>query len=281
MPSPEEMRAGVAAYVREIHRAYLDQARTFPPASQGAMPLLSASGLTVVAVGARNLHILATVEELGPLQGSEVELSDELPGLRWRLRFYDPVVLPGLSLVDESTGPAFEEIRRELGVRTVLYHFVAEPGAGLTAHNATHVGTGLANGHSAIARDFETIRNRVRGREALVDEMAGAARAGLNRAHALLAHEIVPWDATVSGLVRALATDSAAPDPDVVRRAVLDAVGGRRQWTPPPTPARDLARSSPMASPPTPPRDLAQNSAGSARQSGQDHGEDARGGERA
>ncbi|MET0740761.1 MAG: hypothetical protein ABWZ26_04315 [Candidatus Nanopelagicales bacterium] len=244
MPSPEEMRAGVAAYVREIHRAYVDQARTFPPATRGAMPLLAASPLMVAAVGARNLHILATDEKLGPLQGEEVEESDELPGLRWGLRFYDTVVLPGLSLVDETAEPAFEEIRHQLGVRTVLYHFVAEPGAGLSAHNATHVGTGLANGHSAIARDFETIRSRVRGREALVDEMAGAARAGLNRAHAMLAHLIAPGDATLSAVVQSLATDSAAPDPEAVRRAVLEAVGGRRQWTPPATPPRDHAQTS-------------------------------------
>ena len=32
------------------------------------------------------------------------------------------------------------------------------------------MGTGLAGGHSAVARDFETIRSRVRGREDLVDE---------------------------------------------------------------------------------------------------------------
>ena len=117
MSSPEEMRAGVAAYVREIHRAYVDQARTFPPATRGAMPLLAASRLTVAAVGARNLHILATHEELGPLQGEEVEEADELPGLRWRLRFYDTVVLAGpLAASTKRAGPAFEEIRHQLGV---------------------------------------------------------------------------------------------------------------------------------------------------------------------
>ena len=69
-------------------------------------------------------------------------------------------------------------MRHALGVRTVVYHFVAEPGAGLSGHQAAHVGTGLAGGHSAAARDFETIRSRVRGREELVDEMAGRGGGG-------------------------------------------------------------------------------------------------------
>jgi hypothetical protein len=109
-----------------------------------------------------------------------------------------------------------------------VYHVVAEPGAGLSGHQASHVGTGLANGHSAVARDFETIRSRVRGREALVDEMAGAASAGLTRAQALLARAIAPHSDAV-----AAATAGPDPDPDVVRKALLASVGGRTQWTPP------------------------------------------------
>ena len=116
----------------------------------------------------------------------------------------------------------------------MIYHFVAQPGRGLSGHQAAHVGTGLANGHSAVARDFETIRSRVRGREGLVDEMAGAATAGLPRAHALLAAAIAPHDGAVAALAAL-----AGPDPDAVRKAVLAAVGGRTQWTPPagPTPS--------------------------------------------
>src|SRR5262250_3118095 len=98
MSTPEQMRAAVARYVEEIHRAYVAQAMTFPAAVRGQMPLLAGGPLTVAGVG------------------------------------------------------------------TVVYHFVASPGAGLSAHNAAHVGTGLAGGHSAAARDFETIRSRVRGR---------------------------------------------------------------------------------------------------------------------
>ena len=182
---PEQMRAAVARYVEEIHRAYIAQALTFPAAVRGRMPLLASGPLTVAAVGARNLHVLATRDSLGPVRGPEVEVAGSLEGLEWTLRFFDPVVLPELSLIDESEGPAFGEVRHALGVSTVVYHFVASPGAGLSAHNAAHVGTGLAGGHSAAARDFETIRSRVRGREDLVDEMAGAASAGLVRAHAI------------------------------------------------------------------------------------------------
>src|SRR6266699_6624000 len=125
---PEQMRTAVARYVEEIHRAYVAQA------------------LTVPAVGARNLHVLATRDSLGPMRGPEVEVAGSVEGLSWTLRFFDPIVLPELSLIDESEGPAFGEVRHALGVSTVVYHFVASPGSGLSAHNAVHVGTGLACG---------------------------------------------------------------------------------------------------------------------------------------
>jgi hypothetical protein len=221
------MREAVARYVEEIHRAYLAQALTFPAAVRGGMPLLAPGSLTVAAVGVRNLHLLATRDPLGPVLGPEVEMAGALDGLSWTLRFFDPVVLPALALVEETSGPAFGEVRHALGVTTVVYHFVASPGSGLSAHNAAHVGTGLAGGHSAVARDFETIRSRVRGREDLVDEMAGAAAAGLIRAHAMLAAAIAPRHAELSALAA-----SARPDPDAVRRELLAAVGGRTQWSP-------------------------------------------------
>jgi hypothetical protein len=233
MSTPEQMRAAVAGYVEEIHRAYVAQALTFPAAVRGRMPLLAGGPLTVAAVGARNLHMLATRDSLGPVHGQEVEVRGSVQGLSWTLRFFDSVVLPELALIDESAGPAFAEVRHALGVGTVVYHFVASPGAGLSAHHAAHVGTGLAGGHSAAARDFETIRSRVRGREYLVDEMAGAAAAGLVRAHAMLAAAVAPHSAQL----RALASERC-PDPDAVRRELLAAVGGRTQWQPPaPEPA--------------------------------------------
>jgi hypothetical protein len=229
---PEQMRTAVARYVEEIHRAYMAQALTFPAAVRGRMPLLAPGPLTVAAVGARNLHVLATRDPLGPVQGPEVEVAGSVEGLSWTVRFFDPIVLPELSLIDESEGPAFGEVRHALGVSTVVYHFVASPGSGLSAHNAAHVGTGLAGGHSAVARDFETIRSRVRGREDLVDEMAGAASAGLVRAHAMLAAAIAPRNEALSALA-----SEVRPDPDAVRRELLAAVGGRTQWHPPGEPA--------------------------------------------
>jgi hypothetical protein len=224
---PLDMRAAVAEYVTALHRAYLAQADTFPPAVRGRMPLLTSRGssmppLTVAAVGARNLHLLATREDLGPLRGQEVSLPGSLPGLDWSLRFYDPVVVPSLGLVDEREGPAYAEVKHALGVSTVVYHVVAQPGSGLTPHHGGHVGSGLAAGDSAAARDFETIRSRVRGRESLVDELVGAANAGLPRAQALLAKAIAPHNTAIDALVA-----TANPDPDEIRRTLLESVGGR------------------------------------------------------
>lgn len=228
MASPEHMRKAVAGYIAAIHRSYLAQAETFPPAVAGAMPLLAAGRFTVAAAAARNLHLVATAEPLGPLRGQEVELAARDNGLAWTVRFFDPVVLPALGLVDETAeAPAFAEVRRRLGVVTVLYHLTASPGSTFSPHNAAHVGTGLASGHTAAARDFEAIRQRVRGREDLVDEMAGAAAAGLRRAQALLAAAIAPRDAALQRLAA-----ERAPDPDQVRTALLASMGGRTQWSP-------------------------------------------------
>ena len=229
MAGPEQMRQAVAGYVAAIHRSYLAQADTFPPAVRGAMPLLAAGRFSVAAAAARNLHLIATTEPLGPPRGQEVELAASDGGLAWTVRFFDPVVLPALGLVDETAeAPAFAEVRRLLGVATVLYHLTASPGSTFSPHNAAHVGTGLASGHTAAARDFEVIRQRARGREELVDEMAGAAAAGLRRAQALLAAAIAPRDAVLAGLAAA----DPAPDPDEVRGALLASVGGRTQWSP-------------------------------------------------
>jgi hypothetical protein len=251
--APEQMRAAVARYVEEIHRAYTAQAMTFPAAVRGRLPLLAPGPLTVAAVAARNLHVLATRDPLGPVRGQEVELSGSVEGLSWTLRFFDSVVLPELALIDESAGAAFGEVRHALGVGTVVYHFVAQPGTGLSAHQAAHVGTGLAGGHSAAARDFETIRSRVRGREDLVDEMAGAAAAGLVRAHALLAAALAPGNQALAAFAL-----QPHPDPEAVRRELLAAVGGRKQWQPPAEPASPPAEpASPPAEPGSPPAEPA------------------------
>jgi hypothetical protein len=225
----EGMRAAMADYVRSVHQAYASGAAGQPPAVRGRL-LLYGEGLTVLAAGARNLHVVATTDRLAPPSGQEVALEDEVEGIRWTLRFFDPVVLPALGLVDESDGPAYVPVRRILGVSTAIYHLVVQPGAQLSGHQASHAGAGLAMDHLSDVRDFETIRSRARGAEALVDEMEGAAAAGLPRAQALLATEVArqvaPWDGRVADL-------AAQPDPDPteLRRTLLDVVqgGGSRE----------------------------------------------------
>src|SRR2546427_7977223 len=112
-PRPEEMRRAMCDYVRTVHQSYLSQAELQPPAVRGRMPLLG-TPFTVVAAGVRNLHVVASRERLGAPVGPEVEVADELPGMRWTLRFFDPVVLPALGLIDESTGAAGDLVRRAM-----------------------------------------------------------------------------------------------------------------------------------------------------------------------
>jgi hypothetical protein len=213
------MRGAMADFVAAVHQAYLVQVRLLPPADQARLPLLRAAQLTVAAAGARNLHVVATEERFPAPVGQEVELTGEADGLTWSLRFFDPVVLPALGLITESAGPAPEEVRRLLGVRTYLYHLVVEPGSQLTPHHATHAGTGLASAHAAAARDLQAIRAHAPGRQELVDELAGAATVGLVRAQALLARAIAPDDEGV-----AAAASAAQPQPDALRNALLQAL---------------------------------------------------------
>jgi hypothetical protein len=218
-PGPEAMRAALADYVRAVHAAYVDASALLAPAERARLPLLEPGPLTVIAVGTSYLHVVATRETLPAPAGQEVALDDELGGLRWTLRFVDPVVLPAVGLLDESGGPAQEQVRRLLGLRTHLYHLAVAPGGGLTAHHAQHAGTGLAHAHAAATRDYDTIRAHARGRERLVDDLAGADLAGLRFAVAALAARIAPHDAAVAELAAA-----SEPDPAALRRAVLEAV---------------------------------------------------------
>jgi hypothetical protein len=213
------MRAAMADFVAAVHEAYLAQARLLPPAERARLPLLEAARLSVAAAGARNLHVVATQERFPAPVGEEVELAGQADGLAWSLRFFDPVVLPVLGLVAEASGPEPEEVRRVLGIRTYLYHLVVEPGSELTPHHATHAGTGLASAHATAARDLEAIRAHAPGRQQLVDELAGAAVAGLVRAQALLAREIAPDDEGV-----AAAAAAPSPEPDALRAALLRAL---------------------------------------------------------
>ena len=124
-------------------------------------------------------------------------------------------------MIDESQGPAGEMVRRALGISTHLYHLIVQPGSQLTGHHAGHAGSGLANAHIAEARDFDEIRSLVPGSIALVDELEGASRASLPRAHALLAARIAPDDEQLAEL--ALSND---PSSDAVRRMLLQALRG-------------------------------------------------------
>jgi hypothetical protein len=219
LPPPERMRAAVDAYVRALHGAYLGQGRLMAPAELGRMPLVRAGSFWVAAVGARHLHLLATGEPLEAVHAREVSAAGELAPLHWTLRFYDPVVIPALGLIAETEGPATSQVRRLLGVGTALYHLSLRPPAELAEHHAAHAGAGLAHAHAAQSREFEAIRAAAPGREDLVDEMEGAAIAGLVRAQALLAVAIAP----VSAEVRSVA-GTASPDPDRLRQALLRAV---------------------------------------------------------
>ncbi|MFI5082093.1 MAG: hypothetical protein ACHQCE_13540 [Streptosporangiales bacterium] len=103
--------------------------------------------------------------------------------------------------------------------------------------------------HRAYVAQALTFPAAVRGREELVDEMAGAAAAGLLRAHAMLAAALMPRNAALSALAA-----EARPDPDAVRRELLAAVGGRTQWQPPeePSPSAQPTRPAPSAQPTRP-----------------------------
>lgn len=187
------------------------------------MPLISGDPFTVIAAGVQNLHVIGTRERLGPPSGQEVELHEQIDGITWSLRFFDPVVLPPLGLIDETAGAAGEQVRRALGVTTHLYHLIVQPGSQLTPHHAGHAGSGLANSHADRARDFDEIRAHVGNKDAWVDEMMGASLAGLIRAQILLAQQIAPWDEAV----RSLASNSETSDSDV-RKVLLAAVRGEQ-----------------------------------------------------
>ena len=181
-------------------------------------------------MGARNLHLLATREALGPLRGQEVALDGSLPGLDWTLRFYDPVVAPALGLISEDAGPAFAEVRRALGVSTVVYHFVAAAGVGADAAPRgarRHRARRRALGGGAGLRDDP--HAGCRGREALVDELVGAAARRASPARRRCWRGRSP---RATRRWRRWPSRGGEPDPDEVRKALLAAVGGRSSWAP-------------------------------------------------
>ena len=219
---PEAMRAAMRGYVAALHHAYLGAAALLPPGERAALPLMRAGQFTVVIAAARYLHLLATTDPLPRPAGPEVQEDDAEGDLAWSVRFYDPVVLPALALVEEASAPAPGDVRRVIGVTDVIYHLSVSPGGGLAPHHAQHAGTGLANQHAAAVRDADTLRAALRGREALVDEFAAAERLGLHHTVRLLAAALAPGDPDVA---RAAAGD----DDTAIRRAlVVSARAGRR-----------------------------------------------------
>jgi len=187
---PEAMRATMSAYVGGIMQAYADAARLLAPADRARLPMLASGDLTVAVVGTRYLHLLGTSEVLPPPTGPEVAIDDACDGLTWQVRFFDPVIIPALGLIDETDHPDPASVRAHLGIRTHLFHLVVGPGSGLTPHHAQHAGTGLAHAHASAIRDFEAIAALAPDRVDLVHEMHGAYVAGLVRAHGLIAEQI-------------------------------------------------------------------------------------------
>ena len=163
MPDPEDMRAAVAEYVTALHRSYLAQADTFPPAVRGRDAAARRRRRSRSPPSARatctSRHPGGARAAAGPGGGAR---PGSLPGLDWSLRFYDPVVAPALGLIDERAGPAYAEVRARAGrhdgrlPRGRPARLGADP-----APRRARRRPGSPRGHSAAARDFETIRSRV------------------------------------------------------------------------------------------------------------------------
>ncbi|MBS4730315.1 hypothetical protein MSM1_18970 [Mycobacterium sp. SM1] len=216
------MRQATAFFVDSIHRAYAAELRSLPPAARRRLPLISGGPFEVAAVGLRNLHIVATRDQLAGCDDETIEIGGWSPPLSWTLRFYDASVLPALHALAESTGPAVDGVRRALGVGATLYHLVVQQGAALDYHRAEHLGAGLAHSHAAAVTDFATMRRHASGREDLVDEMEVAAIAGLRQCQRLLALALAPEDTRVAELA------AGEPlDPVQLRRAVVSALRAR------------------------------------------------------
>lgn len=198
--SPESLRSAMAEYVSSVHRAYLDASGSLSPGERARLPLVSAGRFTVVAVGTRYLHVIGTVDALPPPGGPEVELSGREGDLSWTLRFFDPVVLPALGLVDESQAPAGPQIRDILGLSRVVYHLTVPPGGGLTPHHALHSGTGLAHSHAAASRDYDSIAALLPTSATLVSEMRAAEAAEMHASVVLLARHLAPGASTLEAL---------------------------------------------------------------------------------
>jgi hypothetical protein len=214
-PGPEAMRAAMADYVAAVHTSYLDASADLTAGERGRLPLVAAGAFTVAAVGSQNLHIIGTCDQLPAPTGQEVSLAGSDRDLAWTLRFFDPVIIPGLGLVDESREPQPDQIRDLLGLSGVVYHLTVPPGGGLSAHHALHAGTGLAHSHATASRDYDTLSNLLPRQASAIAEMRAAEASGLVVAVTLLAQHISGGDDDLRELIPG---DASAPD---ARRALL------------------------------------------------------------
>jgi hypothetical protein len=209
---PEAMRGLVRDYVGALHASYLDHVRHMPPAERGALPLVAARGVTVVAAAAHRLHLIATTSSMPPPQGQEVELLDDYGGLAWKLRFYDPSVVPELGLVVDDQP---EDVRRVLGLTDTVYHLTVALGGGLSGHHAQHSGVALANQDARTGRDLDRLRQALPHQVRTVDELGICVRVRIDRAAGLLAADLT------HGRVEPVAGRSAASSLDAVLEDVF------------------------------------------------------------
>jgi hypothetical protein len=209
---PEAMRELVGEYVRAVHTTYLDHVAHLPPAVRGALPLVAAGGVTVVAAATQRLHLVATTDRLPAPAGPEVALADEHRGVAWTVRFFDPSVLPELGVLADD-GP--HDVRRVLGIADTVYHLTVAGGGGLTGHHAQHSGVALANQHAKALRDLDRIRRAMPGRQRIVEELGVCARLGLDRAAALLARDLTSGRVVpAAGVPAASCLDAVLDDVD-------------------------------------------------------------------
>lgn len=214
VPAPEAMRDIVREYVRAVHATYLDHVRHLPPGARAALPLVPGGEVSVVAAAARELHLIASTQSFSSGDGPVASVDDEYAGLRWRVHFLDPSVLPALGLFEDDNPAA---VRRELGIDDIVYHLVVTAGGSPSTHHAQHSAVALANQHTALSRDADHLRRALPRQGDLVEELITCARLGLDRAAVLLAGELTSGrvPATDHGdahsSLRSVLTDVARP----------------------------------------------------------------------
>lgn len=144
---PEAMRGAMADYIHAVHQAYLEAISGRISTEQlGKLPLL-AGPFDVAAVGASQLHVIATRDLTLPLDEREITVPGGLGPLSWTVRFLDPVIVPPLGLIDDVGPTGGQQVVATLGVSSVLYHLTSTIAGALSPHQATHAGAGLANAH--------------------------------------------------------------------------------------------------------------------------------------